>query len=65
MPDYVSHQIDPDKFFNTDLAIITIPGYEFTLTNKIIPVCLAYNSHSGWDLRNEVYKISGKMTFLL
>ena len=60
LSDYHKHQRDPDKFFITDLAIITIPNYEFTFTERVIPVCLAYNSHSGYDLRFLGYKISGK-----
>ena len=60
LPDYHRHQRDPDKFFITDLAIITIPNYEFTFTERVIPVCLAYNSNSGYDLRFLGYKISGK-----
>ena len=60
LPDYHRHQRDPDKFFITDLAIITISNDGFTFTNRIIPVCLAYNSHTGYDLRYLGYKISGK-----
>ena len=65
MPDYHTDQENPDKFFITDLAIITIPTYEFTFTNIIIPVCLAYNSHTGTHIRHMIYKISGNKTFLL
>ena len=59
-PDYLRHKRDPDKFFITDLAIVSIPNSEFTFTERVIPVCLAYNSHRGYDLRFLGYKISGK-----
>ena len=40
--DYSDQSIDQNKFFKTDLAIITIPVAEgdFIFTEKIIPICL-------------------------
>ena len=64
------HRQDPNTFFFiTDLAIITIPEFEFEFTEKVIPICLPFKSanvgeglhqgHDGSDLRGIGLQVSG------
>ena len=68
--DHWKHRRDSDTFFFiTDLAIITIPEFEFEFTEKVIPICLPFKSanvgeglhqeHDGSDLRGIGLQVSG------
>ena len=66
--DYTNQYGDQNRFFVTDLAIITIRDFEFEFTEKVIPICLPFKSanvgeglrgHDGSDLRGIGLQVSG------
>ena len=67
--DYTNQYGDQNRFFVTDLAIITIRDFEFEFTEKVIPICLPFKSanveeglheyHDGTVLRGIGLKVTG------